>query len=190
MLKVMKISSIPARHRQCGVAAIEFAIIAILLFTLLFGIVEFGRLFYVFNSVQEVTRRGAREAVVRWIDAIDDPAEIEELVLLGHTSLPGGGEITAANIKIEYLNPNGEIISPADLPGNPAENISECLPSGDHCIAFVQVSIVRAPGGVACDPPQNSRACYTPLIGLFPFLSIPIPASTVTMPTESMGYTG
>jgi hypothetical protein len=31
---------------------------------------------------------------------------------------------------------------------------------------------------------------YAPMVGLFPFLSVPIPVSTVTMPVESLGYTG
>ena len=65
------------RHAQRGAAAVEFAIIAMLLFTVLFGIIEFGRLFYVINTVQEVTRRAAREAVVRWVDNSDtSPAKV------------------------------------------------------------------------------------------------------------------
>jgi Flp pilus assembly protein TadG len=159
--------------QQSGVAAVEFAIVAMLLFTLLFGIIEFGRLFYVFNSVQEVTRRAAREAVVRW--AVDEEDEIKRLALFGVvTHLPAGAEITPARINIEYLNESGGLSSP--LPATPSDNIAECLSSSDSCIAYVRVSI--------------TGATYAPMVSLFPYFNVPIPASTVTMPAESMGYSG
>lgn len=180
--------------RQRGVAAVEFAIVGALLFILLFGILEFGRLFYMFNTVQEVTRRAAREAVVRWVDnSSTSPAKT--LALFGGTAMPAGAEITVDNIDIEYLGADGLEITSGNLPPGPGENISACLnPGGTYdCIAFVRVSI--------------TNATYVPMVGLFsginltvfpfsqanPFridLSIPIPASTVTMPAESMGYSG
>jgi Flp pilus assembly protein TadG len=174
MLKIMK-NSRNLFLQQCGVAAVEFAIIAMLLFTLLFGIIEFGRMFYVFNTVQEVTRRAAREAVIRWIDTASQN-EAKNLALFGGASLPAGAEITSANITIEYLKANGgEVTKP---PNDAEENILACLYPSESvdCIALVQVSI--------------SGATYVPMVGLFPFLAIPIPASTVTMPAESMGYSG
>ncbi len=171
MLKVMKVSHNAARQ-QHGVAIVEFAIVVSLLFILLFGILEFGRLFYVFNSVQEVTRRAAREAVVRWID---QQSVVKNLALFGRTTLPAGAEITAARINIEYLDVDGVLLT--TLPASPGDNITKCLsdpPVG--CIAYVRVSI--------------TGATYAPMVSLFPYLSVPIPASTVTMPAESMGYSG
>jgi hypothetical protein len=54
-----------AHHRgQRGIAAVEFALVAILFFTLLLGIMEFGRWLFVLNSANEATRLGARLAVV------------------------------------------------------------------------------------------------------------------------------
>jgi hypothetical protein len=172
MLKTLKITQINS-NKQAGVAAVEFAIIAILLFTTLFAIFEFGRLFYVYNSVQEVTRRAAREAVVRWTDTASQNT-VRSLALFGGASLPAGAEIAAANINIEYVNANG--VTPSPFPASAADNISACLSGPDGCIAFVRVSIVGA--------------SYIPMIGFFTFLSVPIPASTVTMPAESLGYTG
>ena len=161
------------RHAQRGAAAVEFAIIAMLLFTVLFGIIEFGRLFYVINTVQEVTRRAAREAVVRWVDNSNtSPAKV--IALFGGASLPAGAEITAANIDIQYLTASGGV--PGTLPGSAAENISACLTGPTNCIALVQVSIINA--------------SYVPMVRLFPFLRLRIPASTVTMPAESLGYSG
>lgn len=160
-------------HHQRGVATLEFAIIAMLLFTIMFGIFEFGRLLYVYNTVQEVTRRAAREAVVRWTDTASQNTA-KSLALFGAANLPAGAEITTANIRINYLTGGG--VNPTPFPASPADNISACLSGPDGCIEFVQVSIVGA--------------TYIPVIGLFQFLSVPIPASTVTMPAESLGYTG
>lgn len=182
------------RTCQRGVAAVEFALVAALLFILLFGILEFGRMFYVFNTVQEVTRHAAREAVVRWVDnSSTSPAKT--LALFGGTVMPAGAEIAVDNIDIKYLGTDGVEITSGNLPPSPSDNISACLdPASTYdCIGFVRVSIT------------NAR--YIPMIGFFtgirftafpfsetnPFvidLSVPIPASTVTMPAESMGYTG
>ena len=184
---MLKISQLCQRklRRQCGVAAVEFAIIAMLLFTLLFGIVEFGRLLYVFNSVQEVTRRAAREAVVRWTDS-DSQADAKALALFcninlspkpscyASPSLPAGAEINPDNIIIDYLN--GNRVQLTSLPDSPSENIAECLSGPTGCIAFVRVRIIGA--------------TYLPMVGLFSSFAITIPESTVIMPAESMGYSG
>lgn len=179
---------------QRGVAIVEFAIVASLLFILLFGIFEFGRLFYVLNSVQEVTRRAAREAVVRW--AVNNSTienQIKENALFASTHLPAGAEISKSNITIDYLDLDRQPIV-GGLPANPGENITRCVsepPTG--CIGYVRVRI--------------TGATYVPMAGFFsgieykgfPFsagnsfkvdLRIPIPLSTVTMPAESMGYPG
>lgn len=52
------------QRKQCGVVAIEFALIAVVFFTILIGILEFGRVLFYMNSAAEATRFGARIAVV------------------------------------------------------------------------------------------------------------------------------
>ena len=54
----------PVPRAQAGKAAVEFALIALFLFTLLIGIFEFGRLLFHWNAAAEATRLGARLAVV------------------------------------------------------------------------------------------------------------------------------
>lgn len=49
---------------QRGAALVEFAIIALLFFIILFGIIEFGRAWFTYNTLVEATRRGARVAAV------------------------------------------------------------------------------------------------------------------------------
>jgi Flp pilus assembly protein TadG len=68
------ISSI-SRLRDRGAAAVEFALIALLLVTLFFAIVEGGRLFYMQASLAAGARDGAREMAIN-----DDPAAAEAAV--------------------------------------------------------------------------------------------------------------
>lgn len=60
----MKNQAFVSVRYQRGVAAIEFALVSTVLFTLLFGIIEFGRLLFYWNTATEATRLGARVAVV------------------------------------------------------------------------------------------------------------------------------
>lgn len=64
MKKLIRFSGTSLLKRQKGVAAVEFALIATLFFTVLFGIMEFGRVLYMMNTASEATRLGARLAVV------------------------------------------------------------------------------------------------------------------------------
>ena len=157
--------------RQRGAAAVEFAIVCLLFFTILFAILEFGRMMYVYNTMQEVTRRGAREAVVRWIDQGDT---IRSLAFFGGTAIPAGAEVTADDMVIEYLNEAGNLATP--LPVDPGDNLSACgnITLVNSCIFSVRVSIV----GVS----------YSPMVGLFSFLGINLPPATVTMQAESLGF--
>jgi hypothetical protein len=158
--------------KQHGAAAVEFAIISLLFFTILFSIFEFGRLLYVYNTMQEVTRRAARQAVVRWITDAD---AIKTYALFGGTSLPAGAEITTANINIEYIDKNGTPVTL--LPEDPGDNLSACgdITRTASCIFSVRVSI------------NNAR--YSPMVKLFSILNVALPRSTVTMHAESLGFT-
>lgn len=55
---------IPERARQNGAVVVEFALILMVFFALLIGIMEFGIVLFTWNSAAEATRRGARIAVV------------------------------------------------------------------------------------------------------------------------------
>lgn len=52
------------RRRQRGVLAVEFALVGMIFFTLLLGIMEFGRWMFTLNAATEATRWGARLAAV------------------------------------------------------------------------------------------------------------------------------
>ena len=92
-------NNIPRRaSRQRGVAAIEFALVSSLLFMLLFGITEMGRLLWTWNAAVEATRLGARLAVVCDVNrSMSAPIKARMRAMLP--------ALANANITIEYMNP-------------------------------------------------------------------------------------
>lgn len=166
-----------ADRPQRGAAVIEFAMVALIFFTLLFAIMEFGRMLYIWNTVQEVTRRAARAAVVS--DFTTEIPTIKSNAIFGGATLPAGLEISNAEIQINYLNGSLGSANPAD----PADNLSACNDATRtaDCIQFVEACV--ATNG-AC----TGSVSYVPMAGLFPFLAINIPVSSVLMPAESLGF--
>lgn len=184
----------PARHHQSGTAVIEFVLISIFFFTLLFGVIELGRIMYVWNTVQEVTRRAAREAVVRNF-VTDTEAVLRDAIFrsgsIGQVYLPGSPEITNAQIRITYLyaipdaaNPN-PTVSP--VPTDPDDNLSACADAGrsNSCIRYVRAEV--------CDAGNCAGVLYQPMIGFLLAVGgvdfrVQIPISPVVMPAESLGF--
>lgn len=177
---------------QRGAVAVEFALVVPIFLVLLFGTIEFGRLIYLWNTVQEVSRSAARQAVVT--DFTDTAAitAIKRSAVFRATdgTLPASTEVSNANVAISYLNAAGTV--PAVMPLNPGDNIAACLDATrtDSCIRYVEVKVLKADGS---GPIQ-----FVPLIGFFSATpgvlstlnmpSIPIPLSTVRMPVESLGF--
>lgn len=168
--------------KQRGAAAVEFALIAMFFFAVLFGIVEFGRALFVWNSVQEVTRYVAREAVVCW--RTDWNSMRDARGMMGMNVLPAAPELATTNISIKALrrapNLSGQLVVLGNSPTTVDENISNCAssdtPTPRDCIGYVRVTV---------------DASFTPLIGTllwFPLPDIPLPQSTVDMPAESLGF--
>jgi hypothetical protein len=60
----------------------EFAIISAVFFMIIFGIIEFGRLFYTHNALTDAARRGARYAVLH---KEADLACVQKVVVFGET---------------------------------------------------------------------------------------------------------
>lgn len=178
------------KSKQSGVTIIEFAIIALfVLFPLLLAIMEFGRTFYLWNTVQEVTRKAAREAVVRNF-SIDEVGKIQkksvfhpENASAATVGLPAAANIIKnSNVKITYLQADGvNEVNP--YPEDPADNISACsdVTRQGSCIKFVRAEV--------CTGNPCVGISYIPMLGLFSFLGVKIPVSSVVMPAESLGFT-
>lgn len=52
------------RHFSQGAVAVEFALVLVMLLTLVFCAIEFGRAVFVWNAAVDATRRGARMAAI------------------------------------------------------------------------------------------------------------------------------
>ncbi len=116
------------RKRMQGVYVVEFAIVGLLLFILLFGVLEMGRLLFTVNTLNESVRRGARLAVVC---NIQDPVILRRAVFADANSTTSNiiQNLDTADLRISYLDAIGGVIA-------------DPSPSGGFSrIRFVQVSI-------------------------------------------------
>lgn len=181
------------RRLQRGLAVIEFALVAPLFFLLLLGVIEFARLLYVWDTVQEVTRQAARQAVVTDFTNADamDAIRREAVFRLAtdvNAALPAAPEITSNNVVVRYLNFSAAYVNVGST--SPAQNIVTCMadPQSANCIRYVEVCIGTAQSdSTLCD--AVSPLSFVPLVGLFSYLgNLSIPKSTVRMPAESLGY--
>lgn len=124
--------------RQRGVVAIEFALIAALLFTLLFGIMEMGRLLWTWNAAVEATRLGARLAVVCDINR-SVAAPIKSRM---RNMLPS---LTDANISISYLNPPNTVDASCTNATCKAARVSLSGYTHTTIIPFLPISLTLPP---------------------------------------------
>ena len=104
---------------QRGITTVEFSIVGVLLFILLFGVIEFGRLLSTFVTLGESTRRAARLATVCPVN----DAGITSTGLFGN--LPG---FSSANLQVQYLAADGSVL------GNPGG-------ADYNSIAYVRVRV-------------------------------------------------
>lgn len=97
------------RTGERGTTMAEFAIIAVVFFMIIFGIIEFGRLFYTHNALTDAARRGARYAVLHKKSDIDC---VKKVVVFGETNvnpttcvetgLPLINGLTTTNVIVTY----------------------------------------------------------------------------------------
>lgn len=110
------------RKNERGTTVAEFAVVALLFFTMVFGIIEFGRLLYTHNALTDATRKGARYASLNHGANANDELAVKRYVVYG----PDGtfdvlGNPTSApliaGLDMDMVNVDFE---GADLDGNPA----------------------------------------------------------------------
>jgi Flp pilus assembly protein TadG len=100
---------------QFGATMVEFAIVAVLFFSLLLGIMDFGRMLFTWNAAGEATRWGARIAVV--CDKLT-PDQVRDRM---RRILP---DLTNANIVINYYNPAGTVDNSCNMDNCKAVEVS------------------------------------------------------------------
>jgi Flp pilus assembly protein TadG len=93
------------RRPDEGAAAVEFALVSVLFFTLIFGIIQYGYYFYQLNAAASAAREGARLAVV----GVDDCVAFKTIVK--RRSGPLNGPTTT--VTLQYYNPAGTTVDSA-----------------------------------------------------------------------------
>ena len=98
------------KPKQKGAETVEFAMIAVLLFAVLFAIIEIGRALFVWNALAEATRRGARMAVVCPYQS-PVPAQVAIFDVIGGAlgTSPIINGLTPAMVSVRYLNLAGAV---------------------------------------------------------------------------------
>ncbi|MCC2955251.1 pilus assembly protein [Massilia sp. IC2-477] len=178
----------PARRkrRQGGTSAIEFALLAAVFFTLVFGVIELARLMYVFNTLQEVTRRAAEAAAHVYPDDADGLARVRQYAVFRDS--PGGlilaPPVTDGHIRLSYLNYDLNAIPSGSRPASALLNREICMtnPYAVNCIRFVQAQVCRPDVEGDCEAPTSQM--LIPLIDL----RIPLHRATTIVTAESLGY--
>lgn len=152
------------RKRMRGVYVVEFAIIGLCLFVLLFGVLELGRLYFTVNALNEVVRRGARLAAVCTISNED----VRRRAVFSEAGTGGSGEsplilgLENTDLALSYLDENGgTVTSPAS--------------TGYSQVRYVQVSLTGF-----------SFRLLIPGFGE----GFTLPTFRATLPRESLGYDG
>lgn len=104
------------RKSERGAALFEFAIVGTVFMMVLFGLVEFGRLFWTHNALRDAARRGTRYATLRRNDSAGQTA-VKKMVVYGDpnadpsSATPLVSGLTTSNVQVEYQNYNGVQLS-------------------------------------------------------------------------------
>ena len=180
-------------RKQRGVAAVEFALLVIIFFSLVFGVLEMARVIYMFNILQEVTRRAGTLAANSNFDKDSlDTVRSQALFSEKNGKLVFGAPITTEYLKIDYLTVSRDgstgAVTPqalSSLPSSPEQNHANCVtnPYGSNCIRLVRVRICQPGGGDGCTPvPYQMQFPFIDLSGLS------LPRSETIVPANTLGY--
>ncbi|MFU8787785.1 MAG: TadE/TadG family type IV pilus assembly protein [Methylobacter sp.] len=96
------------KHKQKGAETVEFVMIALLFFAILFAIIEFSRALFVWNALTEATRRGARMAVIcPYQSSVPKQVAIYDVISGSLGSSPIISGLTPDMVTVRYLNQAG-----------------------------------------------------------------------------------
>ncbi|MYM66248.1 pilus assembly protein [Pseudoduganella sp. FT55W] len=179
--------------KQGGATLAEFALSVVIFFTAMFFVMETARAVYVWNTLQDATRRAAHAAAM---SDFSNPAVMDRIrqaaVLRDNAGpLPLGTPVSDAHLRIDYLaltrNADGSLamtpIPAAGMPSCPVRAHLNCIanPNGANCIRFVRARLC-SPDSDACDDVQ-----YEPLLPLTA-INHALPQATTIAKAESLGY--
>lgn len=146
------------KRKQQGAHLVEFAVVAVAFFIVFFGVFEFARMLYVWNTLTEATRRGARVAAVCPVGH----SGVADVTVFDNPKSPSGNSpvlpnLTTANVTVQYLDEDGTSLSGTIDP---------------TVVYFVRVRIIN-----------YQHTLLIPFIGSL----VDAPAFETTLPSESLG---
>ena len=155
-----------------GASLLEFAIAATVFLTVLFGIIECGRLLWTHNALQDAARRGARYATMRRDDAAGNLA-VQRMVVYGDPNASSGTPVvsglTTNDVTVDYNNSNGiqlgsratvSITNPST--GNYKFKFAVPLIGGTITMPTYKTSLpAESLGYVPCDDPASAAVALT-----------------------------
>lgn len=109
------------KKNERGAAVAEFAVACLFFFSVLIGIIEFGRLLYTHNALTDAARRGARYATLH----TENAACVRNIVIYGEKHVDGDCEptgpplingLTAATINVAYAGADTDNDPEDDVP--------------------------------------------------------------------------
>jgi Flp pilus assembly protein TadG len=188
----MKQGALNGRTRRAGSVAVEFALVAVIFFTVVFATLELARMEFLLNTLEEVTRRAAAAAAN--VDYRDTAAlqkvQTDAVFRTSSGPLALGAPVTSDNVKIDYLSVSRatwDVSHMSTLPACPAGNRLNCTtdPNADNCIRFVRARV--------CASMDSDGKCNTlPYQMVFPFLDLSgmkLPSAETIVPAGSLGAT-
>lgn len=144
-----------------GTAVVEFALVAPLLFLIVFGIIEFGRILNAYNQLTQLAGQGARAATVN--------------------RNPDGTAIAAASGTVDDADCSGKTYSiQCQLSKYYAENDS---------LSNVKVCIHSLPASPGAPVTVNTSYRYTFITGLFGFAHIDLSSTQTERAEGTVTYT-
>lgn len=186
----------PRQFKERGVAAVEFAIVALLFFTVIFGIIELARIMYVYNTLAEVTRSAARAAAnIDWRNTTElNLAKQRAIFRSSAGDLPFGAPVTDQHIRIDYLalkqggTTTYEPIAAGSMPGSPGRNRHNCLTNSYGSATSAASTCIRIVRARICKPDTDCEPVDYQALFLFLNLGVSLPTSATLVSAETLGY--
>lgn len=153
-------------NNQRGAALVEFAIVATVFLTVLFSVLEFGRLFWTHNALRDAARRGARYATIRKNDAAGIQA-VKNMVVYGDPNAdptvasPVVSGLQTSDVAVQYQNYGGILLSSRATVSitNYQFQFSVPLIGGTLAMPSYRTSLPgESAGYVPCDVPSSTPA--------------------------------
>ena len=145
------------KTRQKGSTTVEFAIVGVLFFIILFGIIEMGRALFVWNGLADITRRAARIAAVC---PPNDTSVISAAIYNAAGDGSSSGVISgldSADVKVRYLSSTLAVVpNPATTGFSSVKYVQASIDGYIHQMLIPTLNVTLTPPDFATTVPAES----------------------------------